>query len=427
MTRPPTLGLRRFVRRGDVVLWGQASGRPRLLTGLLADQAAEIGDLRCFAGCHLGEPGEPAPPPWTTLSYTAMGNRAAEQAGSLEIVPVHYSDLAAGLAAGDFAVDVVLIQVTRPGSDGRHRLACAVDYVTAAVQSARTVLAEVNPGAPLLPDAPVVEHDRVDAWVTAHSEPLESPAREAGPLEQQIAARVADFVEDGATLQMGLGKIPEAVVGLLTGRAHLGIHSGTLGDGLAALIRSGAVTNSRKGRDPGRSVTGLVLGSRALYDFVDRHTEIAMRPVGYTHDPAVLASLPRLTAINSAVEIDLTGAANCEVAAGRYVGAVGGALDFARGARRSRGGVSLLALPSTAGAASRIVSRFSGPTTIGAADACVIVTEHGVADLRGRTMSERRELITAIAHPRHRDELDRAPHLPGAATRAFRFRDQEPA
>ncbi|WP_326835369.1 acetyl-CoA hydrolase/transferase C-terminal domain-containing protein [Amycolatopsis rhabdoformis] len=426
MPHPTSLDLSRFVRGDDLVLWGQAAGRPRLLTGLLAEQAASLGELRCFTGFHLGEADEPAPP-WTTVSYTAMGNRAAQRAGRLEIVPVHYSDLAAALATGDFAVDVVLIQVTRPGPDGRHRLAYAADYVTAALRHARTVLAEVNPAAPLIPDAPVVEPERVAAWVSARSAPLETAIPETGPLERRIAARVAGFVEDGATLQVGLGKIPEAVAGRLTGRADLGIHTGALGDGLAALIESGAVTNRRKGSDAGRSVTGLVLGSRALYDFVDGHGEIALRPVGYTHDPAVLASLPRLTAINSAVEVDLTGAVNCEVAAGRYVGAVGGALDFARGARRSPGGVSIVALPSTAGAVSRIVGRLSGPATIGAADACVIVTEHGVADLRGRTMSERRDLITALAHPRHRAELDRSPHLPGAVTRAVAPREQEPA
>jgi acetyl-CoA hydrolase len=344
-----------------------------------------------------------------------MGNRAAEREGRLEIVPVHYSEIAGGLAAGTLAVDVVMVQLTRPGPDGLHRLAHAVDYVTAALQTARVVLAEVNPHAPLLLDAPVIPHGRVDAWVLAPADPLESPALPPGPVELQIAAHVASLVEDGATLQMGLGKIPEAVVGLLGDRADLGIHSGTLGDGLASLIRSGAVTNARKGRDVGLSVIGLLLGTRALYDELDESTTVALRPVAYTHDAAVLASLNRLTAINSAIEVDLSGAVNCEVAAGRYVGAVGGALDFARGARRSAGGVSVIALPSTAGTASRIVPRLSGPTTIGAADAGVIVTEHGVADLRGRTMTERRALVTAIAHPRHRDELDEAPDLPGSA------------
>ena len=153
----------------------------------------------------------------------------------------------------------------------------------------------------------------------------------------------------------------------LVDRTHLGIHSGTIGDGLAMLIEAGAVTNTRKGRDLHISVAGLIMGTRRLYDLVDQTTQVALRPVAYTHDAGVLGSLSQLTAINSAIEVDLTGAINCEVAAGRYVGAVGGALDFARGARASHGGVSVIALPSTAGPMTRIVPALSGPTTIGAA------------------------------------------------------------
>ena len=416
---PEQVDLTSFIRAGDLVLWGQACARPRGLTATLAAQASRIGPLRCFAGLGIDDPAEASVLGATdviTMSYTGMGHRRADAAGTLEIVPLHYSAIAEAIAERRLVIDVLLVQVTRPAPDGLHRLALAADYLEAALGSARVVIAEVNPRAPLIVDAPVVRPDRVAAWVESSYDPLTSPPAEPGATERMIASRVAGLVQDGATLQMGLGKMPEAVVSALSDHSDLGIHSGTVGDALAALVVSGAVTNSKKGRDRGVSVTGLVMGSRAVFDVVDGNPAFSLRPIAYTHAPDVLASLHQLATINSAIEVDLSGQVNCEVAGGRYVGAVGGALDFLRGANRSPGGLPIVALPSTAGGRSRIVNALSGPVTIPRGDAPIVVTEHGVADLRGLSLAERRESLLAVADPAHVADLANAAPIAGIAT-----------
>ncbi len=199
--------------------------------------------------------------------------------------------------------------------------------------------------------------------------------------------------------------MPSAVARRLRGHRDLGVHSGMITDAVAELIEAGVVTGACKSMDRGLVVTGFLMGTQRLIRLAATDPAITLRDTRYTHDPAVLAAQTQLTAINSATEVDLTGQANTETAAGQYVGAVGGAVDFARGAARSRGGVAIIALPSTAGRASRIVARLSGPTTLTRADTGVIVTEYGIADLRGLTLAQRRERMLAIAHPDHRDAL----------------------
>ncbi len=205
---------------------------------------------------------------------------------------------------------------------------------------------------------------------------------------------------------MGIGAIPDAVLGALRQHRDLGVHSGSLGDGVAQLMQAGVITNARKNRDRGVSIGGVLLGSRVIHEFAHDNPAIQLRSTAYTHDADVLASLNQLVAINSAVEVDLTGQVNSEVAAGSYVGAVGGALDFLRGAARSRGGLPIIALPTTAGASSRIVTRLTGPVTIPRSDAGLIVTEYGVADLRGKNLRQRVECLLKIAAPQHRSALE---------------------
>jgi len=223
---------------------------------------------------------------------------------------------------------------------------------------------------------------------------------------------VASLVPDGATVQLGIGSLPAVVLRHLHGHRDLGVHSGMITDEIAELIEAGVVTGARKSVDRGLAVTGLLLGTRALIKTAAVDKSVQLRDTRYTHDQAVLAAQHALVAVNSAIEVDLTGQANIEVAAGRYVGGTGGAADFLRGAARSAGGVPVIGLPSTtsrsaAGTASRIVARLNGPASLSRADAGVIVTEYGVADLRGLSLARRRERMIAIAHPDHRAALDR--------------------
>jgi acyl-CoA hydrolase len=225
-------------------------------------------------------------------------------------------------------------------------------------------------------------------------------------VEKRIGEHVAGLVEDGATLQIGIGALPETILGALREHRNLGVHSGLVNDTVADLMEAGVITNSAKTVDPFTTVAGMVMGTERIFSFADRNPAIQLRATSYTHDPKVLAAQSRLVAINAAIEVDLTGAVNAELAAGTYVGAVGGAVDFARGARLSRGGLSVVALPSATATASRIVPRLSGPVSTPRSEVDVVVTEHGVADLRGRTLGQRREAMLAVAHPDHRAQLE---------------------
>ena len=213
-------------------------------------------------------------------------------------------------------------------------------------------------------------------------------------------------------IQTGVGGVPDAILRLLGDRRDLGVHSGMLGDGLVDLVEAGVVTNARKEIDRGVSVACALIGTRRLYDFVDRNPAIRMAPASYTHDTAVMARLSRLVTINSAIEVDLTGQVNAEASGSAYLGGTGGQVDFVRGGARSPGGHALIALAATAkgGAVSKIVPTLSGAVTTARSEVDVIVTEFGAAQLKGRSMADRARALAAIAHPDFREDLEREAH-----------------
>jgi acetyl-CoA hydrolase len=272
------------------------------------------------------------------------------------------------------------------------------------------VIGEVNPAIPWTHGSLHLQAGDFALLVDAEHPPLDQARSAPGPIEQAIAGHVAGLVEDGATLQVGVGNLPEAVLAALQGHRDLGLHSGAVGDGIAALAQAGALTNARKSMDKGVGIGGILMGGDRLRRWAHRNPALQLRETGYTHDPEVLAACHRLAAINSAVEVDLTGQINSEVAGGVYVGAVGGAVDFLRGAARSRGGLPIVALPATARGATRIVAQLSGPVSTPRSDAGLIVTEHGVADLRGQTLSRRVRRMIDIAAPEHRADLEQQAH-----------------
>jgi acyl-CoA hydrolase len=403
------LDLARYVRPGDTVVWGQSCAEPLTLTERLMEQRARIGPFRCFLGIPATRTVRPEHADHVSfVSYCGSGgNRALYRAGALDIVPCHYSTLPGLLTSGPLRVDVLLLQLAPAGPDGRYSLGLSDDYTSAAVETARVVIAEVNDQVPRTGGRTLAGAD-LDVVVRTSRTPAEMPARSTGPETRRVAEHVAALIDDGATLQFGIGALPDAVLAQLGGHRRLGVHSGLLGDTGARLMEAGVITNERKTLDRGRSVAGLLMGTRRLFRYADRNPAIELRPTSYTHDPGVLAAQERLVAVNSAIEIDLTGQANAEAAGGEYLGAVGGAVDFLRGAARSRGGLPILALPATAGERSRVVSRLSGPVSTARCDAGLVVTEFGVADLRGQPLRVRRERMLAIAHPRHREALERA-------------------
>lgn len=391
---------------GDLVCWGQAAAEPLPLTARLMAQRGRLGGFSAFIGIGLGDTPDPAYTDRVRFSsFCGTGtNRRLAAAGALDILPVHYSDLPALLAS---RVDVLLLQVAEHPDGGRFSLSCACDYIAPLVRAARVVICEVNRQAPFT-SAEIAAAD-IDVLVATDRALPEQARAVPTTAEQAIGAHVASLIRDGATLQFGLGAVPDCVAGLLKHHRDLGLHTGILSDGAMGLIEAGAVTNALKPIHCGVTVAGTLLGSRALLDFAHLNRAIALEPVSVTHSHALIAQMPAFTAINSALEVDLSGQANTETVGGRYVGTIGGALDFLRGARASADGLPIIALPSTVEAKgerrSRITARLSGPATIGRADAAIIVTEHGIADLRPLTLAERAEALIAIADPAFRDDL----------------------
>jgi acetyl-CoA hydrolase len=402
------LDLAQFIRSGDSILWGQGAGEPVALTRALVAQRGRLGGVTAFLGIGASDTFSPEHADHIRfLSYCGTGpNRALAGAGCLDIVPCHYSQLPGLIRSGALKVDVALVQVPPADGSGRFSLGLSHDYLQSALQSARVVIAEINDCLPWTEGASWLYSADIDIAVRTSRPPLEADPRPAGAVEAAIAHHVAGLVEDGATLQLGIGTVPEAVLAALGAHRDLGIHSGVIGDGVADLMQRDVITNRRKSIDAGKTITGMALGSQRLYRFLDQNRDIGFRPADYTHDIDVLAQLERFVAINSALEVDLTGQMNAEVAGGVYVGAVGGAVDFLRGAARSRGGLPIVALSSRAGRCSRIVARLNGPVTAARSDGGLIVTEYGVADLRGASLETRVERMLAIAHPDQRAALE---------------------
>ena len=412
-----------IVRPGDTVMWGQATAEPVPLTQALMAQRHAIGDFKVFLG--MTSSGTLKPEYADRIAFSSYcgtgGNRALVKAGKLDIVPCHYSQFPELIQSGRLKIDVLMLQLAPADEHGAYSLGIAHEFLVQALDAARVVIAEVNDQAPWTCGERTVRDADLDYIVRTSRAPLELFQPQPGEAELAIARHVGGLIEDGATLQFGLGAMPEAILAAVGDRRDLGIHSGTIGDGVVELTRSGVITNARKSIDPGFTVAGMMMGSRRLYDFAHRNPAVQFRSTNYVHNADVLSRIDKFVALNTAIEVDLSGQINAEVVGGLYIGAVGGALDFLRAAGRSRGGVPVVALPSTAGEGatrpSRIVARLSGPVSTPRSDAGIIATEYGIADLRGRTLSERVRRMIAIAHPDFRETLERDSATPTAVRR----------
>ncbi|WP_025339133.1 acetyl-CoA hydrolase/transferase family protein [Pseudomonas sp. FGI182] len=401
-----------LIRSGDTIMWGQANAEPLTLIQALVNQRHAIGRVRVFLGIgqnSLLEPGHADAIDF--LAYCASGsNRKLAQAGLLDILPAHYSQFPRLIEQKALRIDVLMLQVPPPDALGRYSLGMAREYLVPALKSARVVLAEVNPSIPWTYGGPYLQEDDFDLLVPCAVQSLTPSASSPGPIEVAIGRHVASFVEDGATLQTGIGNIPDAVLAQLHDRRELGVHSGAIGDGIAELAMAGIITNGCKSIDVDVSIGGVLIGGELVRRYAHLNRALELRGTDYTHNPQVLGKIDRFVAINSAIEVDLSGQVNSEVAGGRYLGGVGGIVDFIRAAQSSRGGVPIIALPSTAGGQSRIVTALSGPATVPRSDGCVIITEHGVADLRGLSLAQRAARLIAVAAPEHREALERQVH-----------------
>lgn len=402
-----------LIRPGDTVYWTDGPGEPVSLTEALVRQRHRFPGVRLLIGNMLAgslAPLATAPDPvFRITSFGALartGELAA--AGRVEIVPCHYSDYARLLSDGPLRPDVVLLNVSRDDGTGLHNLGAYLGPVHAALAGARTVIAEVNTQVPWIFGDGAIRADRFDAAMTSDRALAAGPAREPGPIDDAIGAHVAALVPDRATVEIGVGSVATAVARRLAAtKRDLGIHSGILSDWFVDLVESGAVTNRCKEIDPGLSVATGCLGTDRLYRHLHRNPACRLRDVRYSHSGRAMAPLETLVAINGAVEVDLSGQVNAETIGRRYIGATGGQGDFHRAAFNAPRGRAVIMLPAASrdGRISRIVPRLDGPVTTLRSEADFVVTEYGIAELRGRSLAERASALAAVAHPAHRDAL----------------------
>ena len=404
------LDLSQYIRPGDGILFQQGCGEALSLTEKLVAQRAAYSGASIFFGSGFSKTFQPEHA--DHLRFKGFGGigtlRKLAAAGKLDPVPCHISSIGPLIRAGTIRTDVVLLQVSPANEKGEHSFGLVNDYVRAAMSKARVVIAEINAQIPWAPCDQPLKPGEVTVAVETDRAPLELPAAPFGELERRIAAHLADFIPDRATLQVGIGAVPEAIVAMMSDRRGLGVHSGMIGDSVVELMERGVITNENKGLDPGVTISGVLFGTSRLYRFAHRNPQVRLCPTSYTHSLATLSKLRNLVSINSALEVDLTGQVNAEAIGGDHIGAVGGQVDFVRAAVQSEGGVSIIALPATGKKGdSKIVSRLSGPVTTARSDVDVIATEHGAVRLRGLSIRERVRAMVSIAAPDHRDALMR--------------------
>jgi 4-hydroxybutyrate CoA-transferase len=418
MTFPPPVSADEVVahiRSGDRVFVHGASATPiPLLEALAARRDLEGVQLYHL---HLAGPAPYAEPalagrlvPNSLFTGPALRTPIAE--GRAEFIPVFLSEVPALFTSGRIPLDVALLQLSPPDRHGHATLGTSVDAALAAMQSARLVLAEVNAQMPRTSGNTVVEMHRVTAWTATDRPPVPYAFAPRTPEADRIGELVAALVEDGATLQMGIGAIPDAVLARLGDKLELGVHTEMFSDGLIPLMEGGVVTNRHKAVYRGRTVTSFVTGSPALFDFVHENHLVDFHPCDRTNDTALIACNPKVVAINSAIEVDLTGQVCADSMGHRIYSGIGGQMDFIRGAAKSPGGKPIIALPSTAagGRVSRIVHELKPGAGVVTTRGHVhwVVTEYGAVNLHGLTLRQRAEALIGIAHPDMRAELARA-------------------
>jgi 4-hydroxybutyrate CoA-transferase len=402
------------LRSGSRVFLHGASATPSVLVDALVARE----DLRDIHLYHLHTSG-PAPFADPEASrrihsvsfFTGPLLRKPIEEGRADFVPIFLSDIPVLLRSGKIQLDVALVQLSPPDSHGLCTLGTSVDAAKAAVETASIVVAEINEQMPRTLGNTVVPLDRVSAFCHTDRPLVEHAHAAETEVEARIGELIADLVEDGSTLQVGIGGIPDAVLARLKGKRDLGIHTEMFSDGVVDLFEAGAVTNRRKSVHPGRIVTSFVTGSRRVFDFVRDNPLVEFHPCDRTNDTSLIRRNPRVVAINSALQIDLSGQVCADSLGQRIYSGIGGQLDFIRGAALSPGGKPVIALPSTAagGEVSRIVTELSPGAGVVTTRGHVhwVVTEYGATDLFGLPLRERGEALISIAHPDFRAELRR--------------------
>ncbi|MFI3294819.1 MAG: acetyl-CoA hydrolase/transferase C-terminal domain-containing protein [Rikenellaceae bacterium] len=407
----------KVVKNGDHIHLSSVASAPQCLIKALVERG-EKGELRDVHIHHLHTEG---PAPYADEQFSGIfqadqffvgGNlRRQTQAGFADYIPVFLSETQKLYRCGALPINVAMIQVSPPDKHGFVSLGTSVDATLAAVECAEYTIAVINKYVPRAFGDAMIHSSMIDMWCEDHN-PLEE-AHFTTPDETEVAIgkHCAALIEDGACLQMGIGAIPNAVLDQLTGHKNLGIHTEMFADGVLPLVHSGVINGANKGIDKGKMVSTFLMGSQTVYDFIDDNPMVLMKDVGYTNDPYIIAQNEKVTAINSALQIDLTGQVCADSIGTKHYSGVGGQVDFIYGASLSKGGKAIIAMPSTT---KKGISKIAPTLNLGAGVVTTrshmhyFVTEHGAVDLYGRTLQERAQLLISVAAPEHREELDRA-------------------
>ncbi len=401
------------IRPGQRIFIGTGTGEPLELVSSLSKRATELPDTEIVHLLTFGD----APYAHREMAqyfrvnsfFIAENVRDIIQEGLGDYTPVFLSDIPRLFDSGQLPLDVALIHVTPPDEFGMCSFGVSVDIVRSAAENASLVIAQVNPNMPrTLGDSFIHVHD-IDVLVPSDAAILEVPSPEVTEVTRQIAEFIASLIEDGSTIEFGIGKIPQALFAFLKDKKDLGVHTEMVTDNIIELIESGAVTGARKTTDRNKIVASFALGTKRLYDYIDNNPLFSFHPTEYVNDPSTIRQQYKMVAVNTALEVDLTGQVCADSIGSKFFSGVGGQVDFNRGAAKSKGGKAIIAMPSTAkgGTVSRIMTHLSPGAGVVTTRAGVhyVVTEYGVAYLHGKSVQERALALISIAHPKFRADL----------------------
>ncbi|WP_370856918.1 acetyl-CoA hydrolase/transferase family protein [Megasphaera sp.] len=400
------------VQSGNRIVFSHACGEGQYLTDELVNQAERLENVEIVHMVAMGTAPYCQPGMEKHFRHNALfvggSTRKAVEEGRADYTPCFFHEIPRLFTDGCLPVDVAFIQVSLPDERGYCSFGISVDYTQPAAQAAKLVIAQVNKNMPYTYGNGI--HLKDIDFIVEKDEPLiELPPPKIGETERKIGEYVASLIHDGDTLQLGIGAIPDAVLSFLGEKKNLGIHSEMFSDGVVDLARKGVITNTKKTINPGKFVSCFLMGTRKLYDFVDHNEDVLIEAVDYTNDPFVVAKIDNIISINSAIQVDLMGQTNSEMIGNRQFSGVGGQVDFVRGASRAKGGKAIIAMPATAakGKISKIVPLLDegSAVTTSRNDIDYVVTEFGIASLKGTTLRQRAKALIEIADPRFKPSL----------------------
>lgn len=400
------------IKDGNYVVCSHAAASPQVILREMVAQKERFHDVHIYHMVPLGY-GDYLAPEYAEhfrhiTNFVGATSRQAVAEGKADFFPAFFKDVP-GMLGEIFPVDVALVNLSMPDDEGYCSFGLACDYTQPAAEKARIIIAQVNEYMPYVGSKNKIHVSKLD-YIVPCADPIpEIPRPTITDVEREIGRNCASLIQDGDTLQLGIGAIPDAVLLFLKDKKDLGIHTEMFSDGAVDLVRAGVINGSRKSLHPGKLVATFLMGTRELYDFADHNPDVEMLPVDYVNDPVVIGQNDNLVSINSCIEIDLMGQVNSETIGLKQFSGTGGQVDYVRGASISRGGRSIMAMPSTAakGKVSRIVSLLApgAAVTTSRNDVDYVVTEYGVAKLRGRTLAQRAQALIEIAHPDFREGL----------------------